>query len=1073
MILKDLHEIIRGRESSNRSPSQHYSDYVNDEHIYNTSANHEDDKEFWDANLSTLPGDCNLAIQPPSENNHTNVVVYGAKENRREICPESVGEIRRYCNSIEATEFHYFLACTSLVLQRYLGVDDFFIAVPVTSRTYLFADADGMFTNTVMFRVRVQKNQTMKDYVRYIRNEWLKTQSHSRYPLDQVTGLLWKAHGRSMRSLCSVSFNCKAQSLPHNALRIGSKHAKMPLSIVFNEEASTYHLISEYADNLVDGGIVERLSDAVLRLCCVGFKINEVISKVEILSPTELRLLQSFSTSNDNAATCHQFVPVHREFENHALQDPTATAIFCEENYTSYGKLHTISTKIATFLRRNLSTEDLRRRSVVMALKKNQYAIACSLGIWKAGGHFLPVPPSNEACLNDIFERDTPVALIYDFHSAAVQALPPVTPMWKFQDMLESCEKECLIEEENIDTVVAGEDTAYIIRTSGSTGKPKQCRISHESLRILAEAWKVMYSMQNYEVCVLQWAPLSFDVFISDVVRALVCAQGKLVICPDSLRLEIPYVLSLIRDQQVTLIDTTPQFGSQIVEHAHEGDIQSIKFLTLAADVFHEHLYSQIKHRLKLDQRLFNVYGMTEATVYSSYFEPNEYDEVPKTRGGTIPIGKPLPGVTMQILDSTTLQLCPIGTVGELYISGNVIATGDVDVVQVNSVKALKTGDSVCWLPTGDIELMGRLNDVVKLRGFRISTTEIENKILTLIAGVKEARVVKMPNRDTDGTEFLCAYLVLDDDSQQSDSITYHQVCNKLRSAIPYYMIPDQIQIIPEVPLTPHGKVNKKALSKVLRSSAVLRDQSQQSVSKSDSAIVTILRECLAEALGLQHQHSVQADTTFMEQGAHSLILVRFWSLLAKRSITVKVTDLFSYPTICSLAAYLESNERGALGINEYPRSSIPYEITDNDDADIAITGIGMRLPGGITSLAEFWRVLKNGSDMINEFPQQRRQDVTNCIGLSSHDETFQGAFLSNIDQFDHDFFKIAPVEAKFMSPEQRLFLQVATEALAQGASLSAIRGADVGVFVGWCEVGYAKLRHPDTAICVSGLMPG
>ncbi|XP_072028086.1 surfactin synthase subunit 2-like [Amphiura filiformis] len=497
MILKDLHEIIRGRESSNRSSSPHFSDYANDEHIYNTSTNHEDDKEFWDANLSTLPSDCNLAIQPPSENNHTNVVVYGAKENRREICPDSVGEIRRYCNSIEATEFHYFLACTSLVLQRYLGVDDFFIAVPVTSRTYLFADADGMFTNTVMFRVRVQKNQTMDDYVRYIRNEWLKTQSHSRYPLDQVTGLLWKAHGRSMSSLCSVSFNYKAQSLPHNALRIGSKHAKMPLSIVFNEEASTYHLLSEYAENLVDGGIVERLSDAVLRLCCEGFKINEVISKVEILSPTELRLLQSFSTSNDNAATCHQFVPVHREFENHALQDPTATAIFCEESYTSYGELHTISTKIATFLRCNLSTEDLRRRSVVMALKKNQYAIACSLGIWKAGGHFLPVPPSNQACLNDIFERETPAALIYDFHSAAVQALPPVTPMWKFQDMLESCEKECPIEEENIDTVVAGEDTAYIIRTSGSTGKPKQCRISHESLRILAEAWKVMCRYHN------------------------------------------------------------------------------------------------------------------------------------------------------------------------------------------------------------------------------------------------------------------------------------------------------------------------------------------------------------------------------------------------------------------------------------------------------------------------------------------------------------------------------------------------------------------------------------------------
>lgn len=129
-------------------------------------------------------------------------------------------------------------------------------------------------------------------------------------------------------------------------------------------------------------------------------------------------------------------------------------------------------------------------------------------------------------------------------------------------------------------------------------------------------------------------------------------------------------------------------------------------------------------------------------------------------------------------------------------------------------------------------------------------------------------------------------------------------------------------------------------------------------------------------------------------------------------------------------------------------------------------------------SLPELWEVLDKGNDLIRDFPDTRANDVLNCLSSStaktlSNTDTFQGAFLEQINQFDNQFFKIAPGEAKFMSPEQRLFLQVATEALAEGTKLSQVKGAKIGVFVANSEIGYSQLNHPDEAICISGLMPG
>ena len=224
-------------------------------------------------------------------------------------------------------------------------------------------------------------------------------------------------------------------------------------------------------------------------------------------------------------------------------------------------------------------------------------------------------------------------------------------------------------------------DTSYVIKTSGSTGKPKQCRVSHKSVSVLASAWLTKYRLDEFPVSILQWAQLSFDVSVGDLVRGLVCAPGKLCLCPDALRLDIPYILDLIKAHMITMAEIAPQFGKLLVESARNDELASLRILVLGSDVLQSQVYTQIKSSLHSALRVINSYGMTEATTDSACFEG---DPLPETKSGTVPIGKPLPGVKLYILDKITLKRCPIGAVGELYISGPVIATSDVEVTKID-----------------------------------------------------------------------------------------------------------------------------------------------------------------------------------------------------------------------------------------------------------------------------------------------------------------------------------------------------------------------------------------------------
>ena len=592
----------------------------------------------------------------------------------------------------------------------------------------------------------------------------------------------------------------------------------------------------------------------------------------------------------------------------------------------------------------------------------------------------------------------------------------------------------------------------------------------------MIHAWQLEYKLKSFSARILQWAPFCFDVFVGDMVKALVACCGTLVICQDEKRLDVDYVLDLIRFEQITVMELTPQFATVLLDYPRfQKEASELQLFIVGSDMVKSHVFKKCRSMLS-GVRVVNSYGMTEATVDSSYFE----GQCPDTLTGTAPIGKPLPGVVFHIIDRQTNLPVPIGTAGELCIGGITIATGTLETFDYGNDwgRILKTGDGARWLDSGDVELLGRLDCTKKLRGFRINTDEIEEKLISSVPEVKNAYVTIIS--DSHDNDNLCAFFVT---HEIKDTVVDLEckISQELFKILPSYSMPDFIYRLNEIPLTSNGKINLKQLPTLSEMRTKSRErlcvnsekspESGQPYSRMQSTLCSIL----AKVIGLANVDGIDPRRTFMEQGAHSLSLLRFASMIQKTmNIPLAVSTLFSYPSIELLSNYLQTKHSQ---VSFEPDVKILESHDAVEDGKAAIVGVGMRLPGQIVCLSQFWQALDSGKNVFGGFAEKRREDVLRCapehLKNKLQDATlYRGAFLDNIDQFDHEFFGLAPNEAKFMAPEQRMFLSVATESLLDADMLADVSGSKVGVYVGASEIGYSKLEKPDEAVCISGELP-
>uniref|UniRef100_UPI001D032FB7 non-ribosomal peptide synthetase n=1 Tax=Nostoc sp. MG11 TaxID=2721166 RepID=UPI001D032FB7 len=524
------------------------------------------------------------------------------------------------------------------------------------------------------------------------------------------------------------------------------------------------------------------------------------------------------------------------------------------------------------------------------------------LGILKAGGAYVPLDPDYPQERLSYMLLDCQVSVLLTQRKLIEQL-----PQHQAKTVCLDSDWKLITRSSSINVVnhTTSENLVYVIYTSGSTGQPKGVMVTHQNLVNAYLAWEDAYQLRSLCTSHLQMASFSFDVFSGDVVRSL-CSGGKLVICPRELLLEPEKLYGLMQIQQIDCAEFVPAVLRNLILYLErtEQNLSFMKLLIVGSDSWSTREYQQFRHFLGNETRLINSYGVTEATIDSSYFETAA---VNLFNNGLVPIGRPFANTQIYILDQYKKPL-PIGIPGELYIGGAGVSQGYLNRPDLTQEKFIpnpfsqqeggrfyKTGDIVKYLSDGNIEYLERSDHQVKIRGFRIELGDIE-AVLSQYPEVQTTVVIV--REDVLGDKRLVAYIVV----KQEPAPTINELRQFLSSKLPHYMIPGAFVILETLPLTPNGKIDRRALP-VPDSRPELEVNFVAATTSIEKQLASIWAEVLrVEEIGIHDN--------FFELGGDSILSLQIIARTNQAGLQLSPKQLFEHPTIAQLATVTDTTKK-------------------------------------------------------------------------------------------------------------------------------------------------------------------
>jgi amino acid adenylation domain-containing protein len=612
-------------------------------------------------------------------------------------------------------------------------------------------------------------------------------------------------------------------------------------------------------------------------------------------------------------------VAIHHRFERQAERSPDAIALRWGEESITYRDVN----RAANSLAHRLSVLGVKPDVVVgLYVESWPLKVIGVLGVLKAGGAYLPLDPDhpterNAAVLND---SGANVLLTEERLRARIPAV--LSKQMAVHTFDESPPAD---DPGNPTTYLNPENLAYVIFTSGSTGRPKGVMVSHRSLGAAGAAWAQAYSLCSPPLRHLQAAGFSFDVFTGDWVRAL-STGGTLVGCPRTVLLDPAELFALIRRERVECLELVPAVADALATHAEQcaEKLDGIRLFAVGSDTVRSGLCRRLSRLLGPDGLVINSYGLTETTIDSTYFVAS-HNDIDGDR--SVPIGRAFPGTRTYVLDRRCEPVPPT-VAGELYIGGCGLARGYVGRPRETAERFVPdphgspgsrmyaTGDLAAWRKTGLLELLGRQDLQVKVRGFRVEIAEIE-AALVQHANVSEA-VVKVIDHSA-GDKRLAAYFV----PASVEQPTATELRRWLRKRLPEPMIPSWFVVLGELPLSPNGKVDRSALP---QPGEMAGSDSETDYAPPRTAAEATLAGITADLLGRER---VGIHENFFEIGVDSIIGIQIVSRARQAGLTLDPSHLFHHPNIAELASAalscsIDPVPRGVSGTSIAPFSLAP-----------------------------------------------------------------------------------------------------------------------------------------------------
>ncbi len=853
-------------------------------------------EEFWRSMLKGFSAPTPLAIERTPD---TAVSPEEGYSNQQVELSKSVAvAIQQFARRSKLTLNTVMQGVWALLLGRYSGEEDVVFGSAVSGRPADLPGVElmiGLFINTILVRVRISQEATVEAWLKQLQAEQVKARKYEYSPLVQVQG--WSEVPRGLPLFESILvFENFLMEAPAAEPDPGQDHG-LRMDMPGNFEQSNLPLtltVSAGSTMIVNIGYDRRRfePDAIARVLdhfrtlleAIVVDPLQKIADLSLLAEAErLRLLVEF---NDTRADYPAHLCLHELFEEQVRRAPSAIALSFEGRDITYEDLNRRANQLAHYLRRLGVGPEVK---VGISVERTPEMVAGLLGILKAGGAYVPLDPS--------YPKERLEYMLGDSRATMLVASKRLLERFSGHNVRAICLEEegpAIAEEsdQNPRSGVTGDNLAYVIYTSGSTGKPKGVQIEHRKVVNFLSAMRREPGLRESDA-MLAVTTVSFDIAALEIFLPL-AVGGRVIVASGEVASDGVRLAAELKESGALIMQATPATWRMLLEAGWQGNGR-LKILcggeALGRDL--------AKELLERGAEVWNLYGPTEATIWTTVYKLDG-------GSGAVSIGRPISNTTAYVLDRQ-LRPAPVGVPGDLYIGGEGLARGYLNqpaatgekfipdpFSQVPGARLYQTGDRARFLPSGNIEFLGRIDHQVKVRGFRIEPAEVEAAI-EQYPGARKSVVVAS---DVSGDKRLVAYVACDEQRPAVEEIR-----SFLKDKLPDYMVPSLFIMLSDLPLTPAGKVDRRALP----APDLTRPELVKPFVAPRDAIELELASIWEEILGTS---PVGVTDNFFDLGGHSLLAVRLMGRIQKQfGKKLPLATLIQEGTIEQLAGTLRQQD--------------------------------------------------------------------------------------------------------------------------------------------------------------------
>ncbi|WP_219501729.1 non-ribosomal peptide synthetase/MFS transporter [Nonomuraea ceibae] len=875
-----LHDAFRaGEPSPLEEPPVQYGDYAL---WQRAQEERQQEPAYWTRRLSGVP-----ALDLPSDWPRPAEQTFAGAGLRFKVGQETAGRVADLARGRGASLYMTLLAAFQVLLFRHSGQRDFAVGSPVSGReTPELERTVGVFVNTLAMRADLSGDPPFTELLDRVRDATLDDFAHQGLPFDRLVGELNVKRDVSRSPVFQVMFALQnfqaparwATGLRMAEYRVDAATTRFDLTLYLRQTGDGLDGHIVYNTALFLPETMECLAARfVALLAAVAAEPSTRISELNLLDAAERAEVLAFGT-----------VPSLPRPERRLLHEltgghPSATAVACGDTTLTYGELERRANRLARFLRRRGVGRDTR---VAVCMEQSADVAVAVLGVLKAGGAYVPLDPEHPAgrLAHAVSDSGALAAVVTE---GTRDRLPPGLPTFTLDDTD--------VEEDGpVDADVRPGDLAYVIYTSGTTGTPKGVAVQHrEAVTYLLGVRERLGVVQGGVFVLLQ--SLAFDFGVTVFYLSL-ATGGTLHLVPA--RTSAPELAKTLAGIGPDYMKITPSHLAALLADAPAAELLPKRLLILGGEAAGQALADEVVAAGRC--AVVNHYGPTEATVGMTTYA---VDPAGAHGGATLPIGRPLPGAVVRVLDEH-LRPVGVGVPGEIHLGGDRLARGYLgrpgltadrfvpDPYGPPGARLYRTGDLGRWLPDGNLQFLGRTDHQVKIRGYRVELGEIES-VLTTLPGVSQAVAELRSDR-------LVAYLAGPEAGPRPGAADLREA---LRALLPDYMIPSRYVWLDTLPLKAHGKVDRDALPEP---GLDRETEWEPPATPTEQAVAAVW----SAVLGVDE---VGAADDFFDLGGHSLlamqVVARLRAVAPGRLVTIM--DLFRHPTVRELAGLLERGEDG------------------------------------------------------------------------------------------------------------------------------------------------------------------